>query len=324
MLSKPSWLKIRPPTGAGIQTYANVKNTIKNLELVTVCEEAKCPNISECWSKGTATFMVMGDTCTRGCKFCYVKTARTGNTLDLLEPIKLAKDIKKYNLSYVVITSVDRDDLNDQGAEHFAKCIKVKKEKNPSLIVEVLIPDFRANTNCLDTIIKAKPDVIAHNIETVKELQRKVRDVRANYEQSLSVLKYVKKVSPKTVTKSSIMIGLGETKKQVYTTMNDLLSVGVQALTIGQYLQPSKMHLAVTQYVHPTTFEEYKVQGEKKGFLYVASGPFVRSSYRAGEYYLKNIIKKEKKNVGETNTFSQTGEIKVSPDFANEGKKNNA
>ena len=324
MISKPNWLKIRPPTGTGIQTYANVKSTIKTLELVTVCEEAKCPNISECWSKGTATFMVMGDTCTRGCKFCYVKTARTGNTLDLLEPIKLASAIKKYNLSYVVITSVDRDDLDDQGAGHFAKCIKVAKEKNPSLIVEVLIPDFRANTNCLDTIIKAKPDVIAHNIETVKELQRKVRDVRANYEQSLSVLKYVKKVSPKTVTKSSIMIGLGETKKQVYTTMNDLLSVGVQALTIGQYLQPSKMHLAVTQYVHPTTFEEYKVQGEKKGFLYVASGPFVRSSYRAGEYYLKNIIKKEKKNVGETNTFSQTGEIKVSPDFANEGKKNNA
>jgi len=248
MISKPNWLKIRPPTGAGIQTFEAVKSTIKSLDLVTVCEEARCPNISECWSKGTATFMVMGDTCTRGCKFCYVKTAKTGIALDKMEPQKLGRAVKAYKLTYVVITSVDRDDLADQGAEHFANCIREVKKQNPGIIVEVLIPDFRANTDCIDTIIEAGPEVIAHNIETVKELQRVVRDVRASYHQSLFVLDYVKKKSPKTITKSSIMVGLGETKEQMQKAMDDLRSVGVQALTIGQYLQPSVLHIKITKF----------------------------------------------------------------------------
>lgn len=291
---KPQWLKIRPPTGQGIETFARVKSTLKTLSLVTVCEEARCPNQSECWSKGTATFMVMGDTCTRGCKFCHVKTAKKGVALDAFEPQKLGQAIKDYGLKYVVITSVDRDDLADQGAGHFARCIREAKEKNPGLIVEVLIPDFRGETNCIDTIIRAGPEVIAHNIETVRELQRKVRDVRANYGQSLKVLEYVKKVSPKTITKSSIMVGLGETMEQVEQAMDDLRAIGVDALTFGQYLQPSKLHIPVTEFVHPNTFEEYRKIGEKKGFLYVASGPFVRSSYRAGEYFLKNIVQGRK------------------------------
>lgn len=289
MISKPQWLKIRPPTGQGIQAFAKVKSTVKGLGLVTVCEEAHCPNISECWSHGTATFMVMGDTCTRGCKFCHVKTARAGKPLDTLEPQKLAQAIKEYRLDYVVITSVDRDDLADQGAGHFAECIRETSRENPDLIIEVLIPDFCGNTDCIRKIINAEPHVIAHNIETVKELQRKVRDARANYAQSLSVLEFVKNVSPKTLTKSSIMVGLGETKEQVLRAMDDLRKIGVDALTIGQYLQPSGLHIAVTEFVHPDVFEEYKKIGEEKGFLYVASGPFVRSSYRAGEYFFKNI-----------------------------------
>jgi len=294
-ISKPLWLKRGIPVGHAVQNYALVKTTLESLGLNTVCEEAKCPNINECWGGGTATFMVMGDECTRGCKFCHVKTARAGNSLDVFEPQKLAQAIKEYRLDYVVITSVDRDDLPDQGAEHFAECIKKVKEENPMLIVEVLIPDFRGNTECIQKIIDASPHVISHNIETVKELQRKVRDVRANYLQSLSVLSYVKKVSPKTLTKSSIMVGLGETKEQVLQAMDDLRKIGVGALTIGQYLQPSGLHIAVTEFVHPDVFEEYKKIGEGKGFLYVASGPFVRSSYRAGEYFLKNIVEKQGK-----------------------------
>ncbi len=293
-MPKPQWLKIRPPTGIGIQNYASVKQTVQGLGLATVCEEAKCPNISECWSGGTATFMVLGDTCTRGCRFCHVKTARQGQSVDIFEPLKLGQAVNSFGLKYVVITSVDRDELPDQGAGHFARCITEVKRQNPGIIVEVLIPDFRASTECIDKIISAQPEVIAHNIETVKRLQRKARDVRANYEQSLSVLEYVKKVSPKTVTKSSIMVGLGETKEEVFEAMDDLRKIGVDCLTIGQYLQPSEKHLQVTEFVHPDTFAEYEKMGLEKGFAYVASGPFVRSSYRAGEFFIENILKERR------------------------------
>lgn len=290
-MSKPEWLKIRPPSGSGLTVYAEVKETVHGLGLTTVCEEAKCPNMSECWSGGTATFMVLGKDCTRGCRFCHVRTSAKGEAVDPFEPYKLAQAIKAFGLKYIVITSVDRDDLADQGAGHFAKCIQEVKKQNPGILIEVLIPDFRANTDCLDTIIAAQPEVIAHNIETVKRLQPTVRDRRANYEQSLSVLEYVKKKSPSTVTKSSIMVGLGEREEEVLQTMDDLRSRGVECLTLGQYLQPSHRHLKVSEFVTPTQFEKYKEAGLEKGFLYVASGPFVRSSYRAGEFFIENILR---------------------------------
>lgn len=290
-MAKPEWLKIRPPTGRGIQTYTQVKQTISGLSLATVCQEAKCPNISECWSGGTATFMVLGDTCTRGCRFCHVKTAGQGQNVDSFEPFKLAHAVNSFGLKYVVITSVDRDDLPDQGAAHFAKCIHEVKRQNQGILVEVLIPDFRADHSCIDRIISAGPQVIAHNVETVNRLQRTVRDARANYEQSLSTLEYVKKASPRTITKSSIMVGLGETKEEVLEAMSDLRKIGVDCLTLGQYLQPSQKHLKVSEFVHPETFEFYKQAGLEKGFLYVASGPFVRSSYRAGEFFIENVLK---------------------------------
>jgi len=290
---KPEWLKIRLPSGESVQKYAGVKETLKGLGLVTVCEEALCPNINECWGVGTATFMVMGDTCTRGCKFCNVKTAAIGRRLDKEEPSKLAQAIKEWGLKYVVITSVDRDDLPDQGAGHFAECIREIKKQRPETIVEVLIPDFRGEASCLDKIIEAKPDVIAHNIETVKELQSAVRDRRANYEQSLFVLNYVKMRSQEIFTKSSIMLGLGESDEQLLEAMDDLREGGVDILTLGQYLRPSSWHLEVKEFVKPEKFGVLKEIGEKKGFAFVAAGPFVRSSYKAGEFFIENMIEKE-------------------------------
>jgi lipoic acid synthetase len=291
---KPDWLKVRLPTGEGLHKYGGIRETLKGMGLVTVCEEALCPNINECWGSGTATFMVMGDTCTRGCKFCNVKTAANGQKLDPLEPEKIAKAVKEWGLKYIVVTSVDRDDLADQGAGHFAECIREIKKQRPETIVEVLIPDFRGNEKCIDTIIEAKPDVIAHNIETVKELQSSVRDRRANYEQSLSVLRHVKKNAPEIFTKSSIMLGLGETDSQLFEAMDDLRKNNVDILTLGQYLRPSSWHLEVKEFVRPEKFAQLKEIGEQRGFAFVAAGPFVRSSYKAGEFFVQNIIEKRK------------------------------
>ena len=289
-LLKPPWLKIRPPT----EKFAEVKDTLKKLNLVTVCEEAHCPNISECWSGGTATFMVLGDTCTRGCRFCNIKSAKLGRPIDKDEPKKLAQAIAEWKLDYVVITSVDRDDLPDQGASHFAECIREIKKQLPSVIVEVLIPDFRGNIECLKTIIAAQPEVIAHNLETVKSLQRKVRDIRANYEQSLFVLKTIKELSPKTYTKSSLMLGLGESEAELVQAFKDLRAIDVSVLTLGQYLRPSDWHIAVNEYIPPEKFKHYQKIAEDLGFLYCAAGPFVRSSYKAGEFFMKNVIRSSK------------------------------
>lgn len=290
-MPKPEWLKILPPT---TEKFHDLKLILSEHNLHTVCEEAHCPNMSECWSGGTATFMVMGDTCTRACKFCAVKTGYPAVPLNENEPENIAKAISKMNLDYVVITSVDRDDLPDQGAGHFAECITRIKEKDPQIIVEVLIPDFRGNTKLIDKIIEAKPHVIAHNVETVRRLQSKIRDPRANYEQSLSVLEYVKQANPKIYTKSSIMLGLGEQDGEVLETMKDLRAICADILTIGQYLRPSSWHLAVEEFVPPEKFDWFKEEAEKLGFLYVASGPFVRSSYRAGELFIKNILRIDK------------------------------
>lgn len=284
---KPVWLKIRPPTTIQFQS---LKDTISKMQLKTVCQEAHCPNMSECWSAGTATFMVLGEVCTRGCKFCAVKTGKTGEIVDSLEPKKIAFAVKKFGLKYIVLTSVDRDDLIDEGAMHFANCIKEIKTSTPQVKVEALIPDFNAKKELIKIVAEAKPDVLAHNIETVKRLQLKVRDFRAGYEQSLKTLKTIKQLDAKIFSKSSIMLGLGETQQEISETMNDLLKNQVQVLTLGQYLKPSNKKLEVKEYVTPSQFDEYKNIAIQKGFLFCASGPFVRSSYKAAELFLEQKI----------------------------------
>ncbi|MBI2581163.1 lipoyl synthase [Candidatus Woesearchaeota archaeon] len=293
---KPGWLKIRPPT----ETFSELKGLVAHFGMHTVCQEAHCPNMSECWSGGTATFMVLGDTCTRGCKFCSVKTGNPKGIVNSEEPFMLAQCVREMNglggsnrIDYIVITSVDRDELPDQGAGHFASCVREVKAAVPGIMVEVLTPDFRGSNECVRTVVEAGPDVFGHNIETVRRLQRNVRDPRAGYGQSLSVLAAVKGMNPGIFTKSSIMLGLGETEEEVIMAMNDLLAVGVDILTLGQYLRPSSWHLPVSEYVSPEKFNKLKLAGERLGFKYVAAGPFVRSSYRAGELFVKNVLKKQ-------------------------------
>ena len=253
-LKKPPWLKIKPPSGE----FSNIKQTLESKRLVTVCQEAHCPNQSECWTGGTATFMVLGGTCTRGCKFCMINTAANGEELDKNEPRKIAEAVRDWGLKYVVITSVDRDDLEDQGSDHFAECIKYLKKESPETLVEVLIPDFQGRMDLLQNIVDAKPDVIAHNIETVRRLSTKIRDKRANYDQSLKVIKAVKDKNPNIISKSGLMVGLGETKEEVSEAMDDLRKIGCEILTIGQYLRPSEWHLLVEEYISPETFKYYE------------------------------------------------------------------
>ena len=286
---------MRYPAG---DSYEKIKRVLRNHNLHTVCEEAHCPNVAECWGGGTATFMLMGDTCTRGCRFCMVKTGNPHGTLDVLEPVKVAEAIADLGLRYVVITSVDRDDIPDGGSEHFASTVKAIKQRDPEVITEVLIPDFRGNLADVNKVIEAGPEVIAHNIETTQTLTPKVRDPRATYEQSLRVLNHIKEVGSSVYSKSSIMLGLGEIESDVVKTMEDLRRVDVDILTLGQYLRPSKGHIPVSEYVSPERFEHYKHLADDLGFLYVASGPFVRSSYRAGEFFLEALIRKQKMETG--------------------------
>lgn len=282
---KPPWLKVRLGTG---ETFGRLKAVLRANNLVTVCEEARCPNIGECWGGGTATFMLMGDTCTRGCRFCAVKTARRGQPLDTDEPEKVARTAAEMGLDYVVLTSVDRDDLPDQGAGHFAATIRALKAAAPEMLVEVLIPDFKADSACLEIIAAAAPEVIAHNVETVARLSPRVRDAKAGYRQSLDVLARLRQLHPQGYTKSALMVGLGESEAELLQAMDDLRAVGTDILTIGQYLQPTPKHLEVVEFVHPDRFAALQAAAEAKGFLFVASGPLVRSSYRAGEYFIKN------------------------------------
>ena len=283
---KPEWLRIRLPSG---QNYVNIRQAIASLGLHTVCEEARCPNIGECWGGGTATIMIMGDTCTRGCRFCSVTSGRP-LSLDPNEPHKVAKAIKKWGLRYVVLTSVCRDDLPDGGANHMAKTIKSVKVECPKIIVEPLIPDFQGNRHALGKIIDAGPEVISHNIETIARLSPLVRDPRATYQQSLRVLEMIKEIDCKIYTKSSIMLGLGETEEEVMHAAKDLRAVGVDIVSMGQYLQPTSKHLPVKEYISPEKFDSYKKRIEKLGFAYTVAGPFVRSSYKAGELFIKNMI----------------------------------
>lgn len=278
---------MRPPGG---ESYVRIKGLLRDMGLHTVCEEAQCPNVGECWGSGTATFMLMGDVCTRGCRFCAVGTAREGLPLDPEEPAKLAHAIAQLGLDYVVVTSVDRDDLPDQGAGHFAACIRELRARAPGLLVEVLIPDFQGRRDLVEHVATAGPHVLAHNVETVERLTPSVRDARASYRQSLDVLRMAKEMHARLVTKSSIMVGLGEMEEEVVQAMRDLRAAGAEVLTIGQYLRPSSWHIAVDAYVPPETFARYRETGLGMGFAYVASGPLVRSSYRAGELFLKSHL----------------------------------
>jgi len=290
---KPPWLKVRPPEG---ETYFELKRRLRSLNLVTVCEEAQCPNVSECWNGGTATFMLMGETCTRGCRFCAVSSGRPA-ALDPAEGAHLADAVAAMELRYAVITSVNRDDLPDGGAAHFADCIRAVKARAPKTLVEVLIPDFQGDRKSLDMILEAAPDVAAHNVETVESLTPMVRDHRADYRQSLAVLDYMKRQSPATFTKSSIMLGLGETEGEVLQAMRDLRAAGVDVLTLGQYLQPTKRHLPVVEFVTPERFGAYEARGTEMGFLYVAAGPLVRSSYRAGEFFIEAALRRGENHI---------------------------
>jgi lipoic acid synthetase len=292
-LKKPEWLKIRPPGG---ENYLQIKQLLRERNLHTVCEEAHCPNVSECWSGGTATFMLGSEVCTRACRFCAIQTARRPPPLDPDEPFKVAEAVSKLGLKYVVLTSVDRDDLPDGSAAHFAATIRELKRLDPGLLVEALVPDFRGDLKCVETIVDSGLDVYAHNIETVYRLQYRVRDPRAGYQQSLNTLEHAKTYAAarnqRLHTKSSIMLGLGETEAELVTAFGDLRRHGIDVLTLGQYLRPSLKHLPVEKYYSPGEFESLELTAKEAGFLYVASGPMVRSSYKAAELFLEGLIRK--------------------------------
>jgi len=281
---KPEWLRVRMPGGG---RYEQVKRTLRELNLHTVCEEASCPNLGECWGGGTATVMLMGDVCTRGCRFCDVSSGLPA-PLDPLEPRHLAEAVGRLGLDYLVVTSVNRDELEDGGASHFAQAIVELRRAAPKTLVEVLTPDFQGSRDALQMIVDAQPTVAAHNVETVERLTPRVRDRRATYRQSLDVLDFYKRRGMRT--KSSIMLGLGETHGEVITAMRDLRSVGCDILTLGQYLRPSEKHLAVEEFVRPEVFSRLEREGLALGFRLVAAGPLVRSSYKAGEYFIQRWV----------------------------------
>ncbi len=294
---KPEWLKIRPPAG---ENYTRIKGLLRERGLHTVCEEAHCPNVSECWASGTATFMIGGDTCTRACRFCAIKTARLPPPLDPREPYFVGESIAALGLHYVVLTMVDRDDMKDGGAGHMAATIREIKRLDPKIIVEALVSDFRGDLEAIQTVVDSGVDVYAHNIETVKRLQYRVRDPRAGYVQSLGTLKAAKEYAEtkgrKLFTKSSIMLGLGETEVELAQAYADLREHGVDVLTLGQYLRPSMSHLPVEKYLTPDEFDSLKATADQYGFLYTASGPMVRSSYRAAELFIKGRIEGNRAN----------------------------
>ena len=289
---RPDWFHVPAPAQGSGSKFVELKDTVKELGLHTVCEEAQCPNIGECWNGGTGTIMLLGDTCTRGCKFCAVKTAVAPPPPDPFEPFKTAEAVAAWGINYVVLTSVDRDDMEDGGAGHFANTVELIKLKKPEMLVECLVSDFAGDLNAVEALANSGLDVYAHNVETVRRLQKYVRDIRAGYDQSLSVLKHAKKSNPTVYTKTSLMLGLGESKEEVLEAMKDMIDAGVDVLTLGQYLRPTDHHLAVVEYITPEDFEYYRVSGEEMGFKYVASGPLVRSSYKAGEYFIENMIKR--------------------------------
>lgn len=290
---KPSWLKVRAP---GSPEYMETRETVKRLKLVTVCEEAKCPNIGECWSHSTATFMIMGELCTRRCHFCNVKDGTSDNLqpLDPFEPARVGMAVKELGLQHAVITSVDRDDLSDFGADHFAKTVRAIKFQAPECKVELLIPDLQGSYEALSVIMLAGVDVLNHNVETVPRMYKKVRP-GSGYIRSLTILRWAKELDPSAMTKSGIMVGIGETRDEVLALMDDLRANNVDIMTIGQYLRPSKKQMPVKAFVTPEEFEDYKEQGLARGFKFVESGPLVRSSYHAWKHTVPDPVAPEKR-----------------------------
>jgi lipoyl synthase len=284
---KPPWLKARLPTG---ELFESVRSIVRAHRLATVCEESICPNIGECWSNGTATLMLMGSVCTRACEFCAVDTGNPHGWLDPEEVANCARTVKLMNLRYVVLTSVDRDDLPDGGARHFADCVRAIKHECPETAVEALTPDFQGNLADVETVLEAGVDVFAQNLETVKRLTHKVRDARAGYAQTLAVLSHAKRRAPEVLTKTSLMLGLGETEDEIIEALADVKRVGVDIVTFGQYLRPTPNHLPVERYVTPEEFALYREWGLASGFLEVVAGPLVRSSYRADRVFDQNNV----------------------------------
>ncbi len=284
---KPAWLRAKMPSGAG---YSGVRQTVRDHRLSTVCEESMCPNIGECWNNGTATIMVMGSVCTRACRFCAVDTGNPRGWLDPEEPLNTARAVKLMNLNYVVITSVDRDDLDDGGAGHYAACVREIKKMNPNTAVEALTPDFNGVVADVEKVVASGLEVFAQNIETVKRLTHPVRDPRAGYQQTIDVLAHAKKFRPEVLIKTSLMLGLGEHDHEIVATMHDLREIGVDIVTLGQYLRPTPNHLAIERYVTPDEFAAYRQEGLDIGFLEVVAGPLVRSSYRAERVLQKNNV----------------------------------
>jgi lipoic acid synthetase len=287
---KPPWLKVRAPGG---ERYAELKQTLRKLDLYTVCEEARCPNVGECWSAGTATVMLLGHTCTRGCRFCAVTTGNPRGAVDPREPQHVAKAIGKLGLRYVVLTMVDRDDLLDGGADHVARTVRSLREEVPGLLVETLVGDFGGRLRDVDGVLASAPDVFAHNLEVVRRITPLIRDRRCDYDRSLAVLAHAKGRAPERFVKSSIMVGIGERDEEVFESLCDLRNSGVDLVTLGQYLRPTPKHAPVDRYVPPETFEEYRRFGEELGFAFVASGPLVRSSYHAAEGFVGARLRPE-------------------------------
>lgn len=281
--AKPSWLKVKAPGGA---EYRRLKQTLRKLDLYTVCEEARCPNVGECWSAGTATVMILGGMCTRGCRFCAVKTGNPRGAVDPREPEHVARALSELELKYAVLTMVDRDDLLDGGAEHVALTVRALKRRRPQMLVETLVGDFRGRHDAVETVVGASPDVFAHNLEVTRALTPRIRDARCSYDRSLDVLLHAKELAPERLTKSSLMVGLGEQDEEVLEAMQDLRRARVDVVTLGQYLRPTAKHAAVERYVTPEQFAVYEREGRAMGFQFVASGPLVRSSYHAAEAFV--------------------------------------
>jgi lipoic acid synthetase len=292
---KPDWLKVRAPGG---EKYAQIKRTLRELDLYTVCEEARCPNVGECWGAGTATVMLLGHTCTRGCRFCAVTTGNPQGAVDPREPEHVARAIVALGLRYVVLTMVDRDDLLDGGAGHMARSVLELKRRQPQLLVETLVGDFAGRLRDVDSVLNAAPDVFAHNVEVVRRLTPTIRDQRCGYDRSLHVLQHAKQRHPQGLTKTSIMVGIGEQDEEVLETLADLRNIGVDIVTLGQYLRPTPKHAPVERFVEPARFAEYERAGRDLGFSFVASGPLVRSSYHAAEAFIAAELNEKRASRG--------------------------
>lgn len=287
---KPPWLKVRAPGG---ERYHDLKRTLRKLDLYTVCEEARCPNVGECWREGTATVMLLGDVCTRGCRFCAVTTGNPRGAVDGREPEHVARAIGSMGLTYVVLTMVNRDDMLDGGAGHVANTVERLRELREDILIETLVSDFLGHKSAVHTVVDAAPHVFAHNIEVTRSMTRLIRDARCGYDQSLRVLSWAKARAPERLTKSSVMVGIGETDAEVEQTLTDLREAGVDVVTIGQYLRPTTRHAEVKRFVTPETFAAYGEMALDMGFLYCASGPLVRSSYKAAEVFIRSMLRAE-------------------------------